>query len=300
MKSTGITMMGAVLLGTTQLAGAADMLPPIYDAPLYESVPEVVPVEIGNGWYLRGDVSYGFNRDLSVDYREYRPDFATYPGSFFSGYDAYQYDSFSAEHDGFELDDSVDVGVGFGYQFTDYFRGDLTARYYKLEVEGSDRSEACFDAAGAQGFNTDLLGCDSSLSADADALELMANAYVDLGTFAGFTPYAGAGAGAVRVSYDDFSGRSRCAYDGTVCDPAYYDFDASYKGGESWRFAYSLMAGVSYDISRNLKFDVGYRFTDVDGGEMFSFDGVGANGATADDGGFQRHAIQAGLRYSLW
>ncbi|MEF2551151.1 outer membrane protein [Aurantimonas sp. A2-1-M11] len=293
-------MASAALIALTMPAARAADLPPIYETPIYQDVPEVQPVEIGSGWYLRGDVSYGFSGDLDAKYQEYRPDFATYPGDFFSGYNAYQYDTFSAPHEGFTLEDSFEFGVGFGYQFTDFFRGDLTARYYKLDVEGSDKTESCYDASAAQGFDTSLLECDSSLSAEGNALELMANAYVDLGTIAGFTPYAGAGAGAVRVTYEDVSGRSRCAYAGAVCAPAYYDFDASYKGEDSWRFAYSLMAGVSYDVSRNLKIDVGYRFTDVDGGKMFSFDGAGANGATAEDDGFQRHSISAGLRYALW
>ncbi|MEF2072813.1 outer membrane protein [Consotaella aegiceratis] len=185
-------------------ATAADML----TTPIYESVPEVVPVEVGNGWYLRGGVSYDIEN----------------------------------ETDAVDVDEGLAFGAGVGYRFTDYLRGDLTARYSKLDVD-SDR-----------------------LSVDEmETWDLMANAYVDLGTFVGFTPYVGAGAGGVNVSYDD----------GDT-----YDSD--------WRFAYALMAGVAYDMTRNLTLDVGYRYLDVEEHDSDWGDAV------------QHHSVEANLRYSLW
>ncbi|UIJ70815.1 outer membrane protein [Aurantimonas sp. HBX-1] len=246
MRFTTLTTIGAALIGTTQFAAAADMLPPIYDAPLYENVPEVVPVEIGNGWYLRGDVSYDFDSDLDV-----------------GGDD-------SAE---LGLDDGYGFGAGFGYRFTDFFRGDLTARYSKADLDFADTPFAAV------------------LDGDASSWELMANAYVDLGTFVGFTPYVGGGVGAVRTEYD-----LNCSFGGFDCGTL---FDASETDGSDWRFAYALMAGVAYNISDNLALDVGYRFLDVDGGEFYGLSGDGIDYALEDDG-YQRHTIQAGVRYSLW
>ncbi|RFC66537.1 porin family protein [Fulvimarina endophytica] len=303
-------MLAGVSLFPLSSAVAAD-LPPIYATPAYETAiydtaPELQPVEIGNGWYLRGDVGYGFNGDLDASYRERRPDFVRYPNGFRDGFSRFQYDSFDAGHDGFRLDDNAEFGVGMGYQFTNWLRGDLTARYYKLDVSGHDRTEACFDGAAAQAkffnteFNPALLDCGSEFSSDADAIELMANAYVDLGTIAGFTPYVGGGVGAVQVRYDDFVGSSVCSYDGGACVPNLYTYNARYEGGDDWRFAYSLMAGISYDISENLKLDAGYRYTDIAGGTMFESTNPGVVGSSAEDDGFARHTIQAGVRYSLW
>ncbi|MBB4004030.1 outer membrane protein [Aurantimonas endophytica] len=246
MKSTTLTMIGAVMLGSTQLANAADLLPPIYDAPMYEIVPEIVPVEIGNGWYLRGDVSYDFDSDLDLD------------------------GDGSAE---IGLDDGFGFGAGFGYRFTDFFRGDLTARYAKADLD--------FDDA----FSPFSVGGDSK------SWELMANAYVDLGTFVGVTPYVGGGLGAVRTDFN-----VNCSLAGFDCA----DFlDASESDTAEWRFAYALMAGVAYNLSENLALDVGYRFLDVDGGEFYGLSGDGFD-FTLEDDGYQRHTIQAGLRYSLW
>ena len=108
----------------------------------------------------------------------------------------------------------------------------------------------------------------------------------------------------MKVKYDDVNVSHGCTLNGTACANSFYNSEASYDGATSWRFAYSLMAGVSYDISRNLKVDLGYRFLDVDGGDAYSYSGDGAAngqlGLSAEDDGFQRHSVQAAIRYSLW
>lgn len=83
------------LSGTSSIA--ADYDPPIF----VEEAPEYVPVEIGSGWYLRGDVSY------DVSSRAY--DFAL------GGAKA--------------SNNRVGGGIGFGYHFSDQLRADLTVSY---------------------------------------------------------------------------------------------------------------------------------------------------------------------------
>lgn len=243
------TLIASILaLGTTIPAAQAADLPPIYAEPIYQDVPELVPVEIGNGWYLRGDVSYDFDSDVSV-----------------AG-------SSRAE---MKFENGYDLGAGFGYRFTDFFRADVTARYSKFDVNFGPVAT----------YNPYVL------SSDAETWELMANAYVDLGTFIGFTPYLGAGAGAVQVDYgiNCTSGTNDCA---TVTG-------ASYADTKDWRFAYSLMAGVAYDVTQNVAIDIGYRYLNVEAGDLFGLQGNGIDYALRDDG-FDRHTIQAGIRYSLW
>lgn len=61
--------MAAVAVFPAWHAGAADYDPPIY----VEPAEEYVPVEIGSGWYLRGDVAYNFARsykDRSISFDE--------------------------------------------------------------------------------------------------------------------------------------------------------------------------------------------------------------------------------------
>jgi len=93
-----------VFAATTALVAApalaADYNPPIY----VEEAPEFVPVEIGSGWYLRGDISYN------------------------AGDPVYDISLPGARHRRFG------GGAGIGYHFTDNFRADLTINYL-----GSDR-----------------------------------------------------------------------------------------------------------------------------------------------------------------
>lgn len=76
-------------------ASAADYDPPIY----VEEAPEFVPVEVGSGWYLRGDIGYN------------------------AGKPAYDLPFAGVDHNRFG------GGIGFGYHFTDNFRADLTVSH---------------------------------------------------------------------------------------------------------------------------------------------------------------------------
>jgi opacity protein-like surface antigen len=123
-------------------------------------------------------------------------------------------------------------------------------------------------------------------------LSVLANAYVDLGTYAGFTPYVGAGAGTTYVSWDgDLN---------TDANGTFY-----HEGRNSWRFTWALMAGASIDLTCNLKADVGYRYRHINGGSMFGpvsvsngTDPVSTTGPGYDKG-FSIHEIRGGLRYTF-
>jgi opacity protein-like surface antigen len=94
----------AVIAALVSPSLAADYDPPI----IIDDAPEVVPVEVGSGWYLRGDVGYTFANGTEDD--------DDLPGF------------------GFE-EDQTDIfgGAGFGYHFTDYFRADLTGAFLQKE-----------------------------------------------------------------------------------------------------------------------------------------------------------------------
>src|SRR5690606_32177822 len=116
------------------------------------------------------------------------------------------------------------------------------------------------------------------------ALLLMANAYVDLGTYHGVTPYVGAGIGGAYVQWDDLVND---ATTGLVV----------HEGASNWRFAWALMAGASYCLTENLQLDAGYRFTRIEGGRMFEESGLGVGPGFGV--GFYGHEVRAGLRYAL-
>lgn len=239
-----------VLAPTWTLAADAD---PLLNAP------EVVLETARSGFYLRGDVSYEFRSDLDGTQD------VSVPGV-----------SVAAPSDG-RLDEAAVFGAGLGYRFNDMLRVDATLRY----------GEASLGAAPVALPNCGV-PCAGFVGGDAGRLELLGNAYLDLGTVAGFTPYLGAGLGAVRFDYGD-AALAACSAAG--CS------SLGVSGESDWRFAYALNAGVSYDISQALTVDLGYRFLDADGGDAWR--SVAGPAVAVSDDGVQRHAISLGLRLNL-
>ncbi|MBL8580714.1 MAG: porin family protein, partial [Rhizobiaceae bacterium] len=91
-----------VLSFAAGLLPAASALAADYDPPIFvDEAPEMVPVEVGSGWYLRGDIGYNFDSEFA-DY-----DFSSVPGLSYS-----------------ETSSTIFGGIGAGYHFTDYLRAD--------------------------------------------------------------------------------------------------------------------------------------------------------------------------------
>jgi len=222
----------AMTLMSPGFAGAADYDPPIFVEEA--AAAEYVPVEIGSGWYLRGDVSYNADRS------------------------PYDFEDSLAESD------SVRAGasVGVGYHFNDYLRGDLNLGFVSWDRQWYP------DSPIGEKFENQVWNG-------------MANAYVDLGTYVGFTPYVGAGVG---VLYS----RNKLEID----DEA--DIDDQKAVDDQYEFAYSLAAGASYQIARNTSVDLGYQYLSSPGTEYVGLDG------SDDDKGLDYHQVRVGLRYDLW
>jgi opacity protein-like surface antigen len=250
-----LALAGLGLLPLTP-AIAADYDPPIYT----DQAPDYVPVEVGSGWYLRGDVGYAF-----TDLRGAR---------YFQGSNDNEVDFDKAE-----LRDSWTIGGGVGYQVNNYLRTDVTFDYL---------SKAKFHGAtiGSCGVSDD---CTSKDISSLTAYSLLANAYVDLGTYGAFTPYVGAGIGGSYVKWKNLQNTSCDTNDDSFCDDT-----VSHGGKGDWRFAYALMAGASIDITCNVKADVGYRYMHINGGSMF---GYAENGGPGRDRGVNIHEARVGARY---
>ncbi len=275
-----------VLLSWTALAPLAALVPLAanaadYDPPMVvEQADEFVPVEIGSGWYLRGDVSYVFSKDIGgVDYTA------------FDGTDTYSGASFTSA----AIDTDFAWGGGFGYRFTDYFRADATVDGFRADFDGATASaDPC-----PVSLEPDT-SCRSTNTSSMSAVSVMANGYVDLGTYVGFTPYVGAGAGMSYVRWHGLDDTTYCVDGDADCTPTISPIATTGHGGtDGWRFTYALMAGVAYDISKNFKVDVGYKYRSIDGGDMFGWDSPQTLG-DGSHGNIDTHELKVGLRYELW
>lgn len=226
-------------------------------------------------WYARADFGYAAAIHGS------KPDYTTFDGA---GYDTNRFDSAR-----FSRPFSVSGGVG--YQFTDVWRADLAADFFTGDLTGISSSATRCSSGEAPGT-----GCSFSHAAEYDSIGVMANAYADLVTIAGFTPYVGAGLGVARISWDRFETRASCMAGGVACSGAVYGTQ-SLEGDSAVRFSYAVMAGITYAVTDRIKLDAGYRYSDIAGGDIPVFQ---ASGAQAADHGFSRHEVRVGLRVSLW
>lgn len=269
------------LLGLA-LVPAVPALAADYDPPIYtDKSDQYVPVEVGSGWYLRGDVGYAVSTSTNAaTYRTFDPATLTYGGSSF---------------DTSKLSSQLTWGGGVGYRFTDWVRSDVTVDGFRSKFSGTTSSAA--PCGGAPLTTT----CRTDDGANVSAISFMANGYVDLGTYVGITPYVGAGAGVSYLSWSDMHDQAYCV--GADCTSPLAG-SAIYSGTKDWRFTWAVMAGASYDINKSLKLDVGYKYRKIQGGDMFNWDtasaAAGATGIQGKDGGFGQHEVRVGLRYELW
>ena len=260
---------------------AADYDPPIF----VEEAPEWVPVEIGSGWYLRGDVGYAASTRPSKAF-EYRT------------FDIGTGDYGAAIFDTSRLGENFSFGGGVGYNINDWLRVDATLDVGKIGFEGTTSS---LDPCPGAPLGTT---CRSEDSSSAHAWSGLLNAYADIGTVAGFTPYVGAGAGFTYLRWNGLDSNYFCVDDVATCGGLGLVDSESRGKARDWRFTWALMAGVAYDVSDNVKVDVGYRYRKISGGDTFDWDQAslagGATGKQGRDSGYSQHQVRVGLRYNLW
>lgn len=257
---------------------AADYDPPV----VIDQADDYVPVEVGSGWYLRGDVGYALStKTKNATYRTFDPTTGTYG---------------EAAFDSSRIKSEFTFGGGFGYRYNDWIRGDLTADGFRGKFSGTTSSAAPCLVTSPVGTT-----CRSEDSASVSAISFMANGYVDLGTYVGITPYVGAGAGMSYLSWGNLGNQLYCV--GATC-PGGVIPAVSHPGEKDWRFTYAFMAGAAYDLSRNLKLDLGYKYRKIASGDMFGWDAAnttaGATGVQGSDKGLSQHELKVGLRYELW
>ncbi len=267
--------LAAALVTAMAAAGTAfagDMPPEI-------TVPEV-SVKDAAGFYGRVDLGYAVQSSLH--------------GARLRSYDATSGDYDSDRFDGTRFGgNDFSGGLGVGYQFNDLVRADVTGDLFRGDFSGKFLTDTpCTGGAGGT-------GCSGKTSASFKAGSLLANAYVDLGTVAGFTPYVGGGVGATRVSWGDARTTGACV--GCAGDVI---SSTRSSGDADWRFTYALMAGVAYQLAPNVKLDLGYRYSHVAGGDMFGYSAAdtvaGATGTMGRDGAMARQEIRVGLRITSW
>jgi opacity protein-like surface antigen len=212
------------------------------------------PVTFGTGWYLRGDIAMSKDTSLSIGNLTL-PKNQSFPNAW-------------------------SFGFGAGYKFNEWFRTDLT---FDWRMPGSFRGNTIagmpcqvgaapvLNVGGAIVGSTPIYAaCSDWTTASTSQFHVLYNAYLDLGTWSGVTPYIGAGLGFNSVSYkisQSWYMNNAVAYNPVWTDPfnlgtwnQYWD---QTRQAQKFQFAWALMAGVSYAVTPNVAIDVGGRYLNL-------------------------------------
>jgi opacity protein-like surface antigen len=270
------TLAGIAMASTPSLA--ADLFGPA--PPVTYPSPDSPQTEVGSNWYLRGDLGVSIDPSASFSMAGVSTPapgvgvlpFASSVGS-------------SNDHTDF----SADVGVG--YRINNYLRGEVTYEYRAGPGGGNSNTVICptgLTPVLTSGYLYDTTStCNGNIELKQHNNTTLANAYVDLGNYWGFTPYVGAGAG-LNVNVTSGS----VAYTETV-GGAPYSANLSASGGtnpqvwvnsggtpispqpniafaqQNWNRsiysvkytpAWALMGGVGIQLTPSATLDIGYRY----------------------------------------
>lgn len=277
--------MAAAMIGVLPLAGLCTLAEPAAGADFEQPFPGFVApapradkVEFASNWYVRGDLAYA---------QETFPDIA--PFTF--GSSPSVLNTFSA-------------GIGAGYKVNNWFRTDLILDYRsQLHAVGSGPTN-CFTNVSIPPptGNPVPTTCVGHFESKINRWDLLANGYLDLGTWDGFTPYIGAGAGvtwartnqSVNFTLNGLPCQASCGFitnGGNVV--TFADFDSS-QSSISYRFAWALMAGVAIAITDHAQLDVGYRFLDLG-----PITGISPVTGTTVTQRVRANEVRAGVRYMI-
>jgi len=250
---------GAAAVLTLPAAQAADM-PPV----MYKPVPVVE--DFAGGWYLRGDIGMSNQRVGKL----HNVLFDT-PGVAVT------------QHSN-EFSSAPFFGLGIGYQYNGWLRFDLTGEYRgKSTFRGMDTYTPEPNSPTGIGVN--------DYHAKKSEWVVMANAYFDLGTWGGFTPFVGGGIGG---SYNIISGfRDVNVPVGGV----------AYAGSAgTWNFAWAVHAGIGYQVSPSFTVELAYRYLnlgDARTGDIIAYDGTNTIYNPMHFRNIDSHDLKLGVRWLI-
>jgi opacity protein-like surface antigen len=241
---------GAVLAATS-LAQAADLLPP---PPAVEPAP-YVPQEFA-GWYIRGDVGVAIQTGSINPKVSPNPLIGTPSNAFNSFYNP-------------SISTAALFDAGVGYQINNWLRFDVTGEY-----RGGSQFQALEQVAipGRRYQNADFY------RGDASSVIGLFNGYVDVGTWYGITPFVGAGVGVANNRLSGLTDAGGFTYPGNGRG---FPTGGYFSDTSKTNLAWALMAGLDFNVTQNLKLELGYRYLNygkMSSGPSHCFNGTGQNG----------------------
>ncbi len=273
----------AIAMSVTTDTFAAD-LGSIKDG--YAAAPAYVASAVGP-CYFRGDVGYSISQDPSVTWPVNNGVWDDASGNGDGNVDANELTSvFVTDRvTNVSLENTwlAEGGLGCG-SGSRGFRGEVMLGYRgDRKLEGEPGVYDPGPPVGPPSGPTTPI--DDPLHTSIQTYTLMLNVYKDFGNFNRFVPYVGAGIGLAVHDVDEvyFTG-----------NPALVN---RIEGDRDVSFAWSLMAGVGYQISDRAILDVGYRYIDMGSAQSGRVDSAGFVNPAVQIDDIAAHEVKVGLRY---
>lgn len=290
------SVLALALTVTAPDAFAADLGGSIKDG--YSAAPAYVAA--AGPCYFRGDVGYSISQDPSVKW-------PVNNGTF---------DYNDANADGFADGDTNTNGIVDADEIVSSF---VTDRVSNVSMENTWLAEGGIGCgSGSRGFRSEIMlgyrgdrkldgepgiydpgptpgdptgvvpppaPIDDPLHTSIQTYTLMLNVYHDFGNFNRFVPYVGAGIGMAVHDVDEVYFTGNPALTNRI------------EGNRDVSFAWSVMAGVGYQISDRAILDVGYRYIDMGSVTSGRVDSAGFVNPAVQIDDIAAHEIKVGLRY---
>ena len=258
-------------LCTIALAACATAMAAMPEAKAADPTP--IPEIVVKGWYLRGDIGYSNQMVDDLD------------NALFATTTNLQFHTLNFEA-------GTTYGFGVGYTFNRWLRFDVTGEYRgETEFHGFD---TWTDASGDPRYN--------DYTAKKSEWLALVNAYVDLGTWHGLTPFVGGGLGAANVKFRSFRDAGIAYATAGTLSTGYPTM--AYAGDhDEWNFAWALYAGLGFEVTDAFTVELAYRYLDMGDGEtgdIIAYDGTNTidNPMIFED--LTSHDLKLGVRYTFW
>ena len=243
----------AVLMMSTAAASAADLGAP----PVYQPQP-MVAAQPSGGWYLRGDIGIGMATSTLT--------FEQNP---------LNVSNFAIQH--YATGNTPFINAGIGYEFNNWLRFDVTGEY---------RSRTDINAYGIYTFGGGTFG--DQYQGFLTSEIVLANAYIDLGTWDCITPFIGAGIGAAHNTMNDLVDIGIATSGNGIG-----------RDSSSWSPAWALQAGLAYTVTPDFTVELAYRYLNY-GSVTDTIDCMGGcNPDSYKFGNLTSQDLMLGMRWNL-
>jgi opacity protein-like surface antigen len=181
----------------------------------------------------------------------------------------------------------VGLGCGTGPAGSKAVRGEIMFGYHgSRAIQGKPGDFRVIDVINT-GTPVVISNTDDPLHTKLTTYTMMFNAYKDFGNFGGFTPYVGAGAGLAYNRLGDISFTETTTRHNKII------------GNDQLAFAWSLMAGVGFQLSDRAVLDVGYRYLDMGKVDSQTIDDARNHNPRVRFDDLIAHEVKVGIRYNF-